>query len=143
MKRIVSGTCLTAFALLLATIGSARAEAGASESGLSAVYNTRLQGHRTASGERYDKNALTTAHKSLPFGTKVRITRADNGKSVVVRVNDRGPTQPGRVVDISSAAAKKIGLSGRRMTEVKLEVVAAAPAKAVKTAHHDARAAGH
>jgi len=91
--------------------------------GLGAVYSDRLNGHKTASGKRYDKNALTAAHPTLPFGTKVKITNEKNGKSVVVTINDRGPTQPDRVVDMSRAAAKKIGLSPKAMTPVKLEVV--------------------
>ena len=92
-------------------------------SGLGAVYSDRLNGHKTASGKRYDKNALTAAHPTLPFGSKVKITNEKNGKSVVVTINDRGPTQPDRVVDISRAAAKKIGIGPKSMAPVKLEVV--------------------
>lgn len=92
-------------------------------SGLGAVYSDRLNGHKTASGKRYDKNALTAAHPTLAFGTKVKVTNDKNGKSVVVTINDRGPTQPDRVVDLSRAAAKKIGISPKAMAPVKLEVV--------------------
>lgn len=124
---------MVVLATVLAVLGvgaPARVATAASETGLAAVYNTKLNGHKTASGERYDKNQLTTAHKTLPFGTQVKVTRVDDGKSVVVRVNDRGPFHAGRVVDISSAAAKAIGLGGNRMTEVTVDVVEAATAKA-------------
>lgn len=92
-------------------------------SGLAAVYSDRLNGHKTASGKRYDKTALTAAHPTLPFGSKVKITNEKNGKSVVVTINDRGPTQPDRVVDISQAAAKKLGIGPKGMAPVTVEVV--------------------
>ena len=98
------------------------------ETGLAAVYSDKLNGRKTASGEVYDRIKLTTAHKTLPFGTKVKITNLKNNKSVVLRVNDRGPTQAGRVVDISPAAAKAIGISTKGMAEVRVEVAEAAPA---------------
>lgn len=97
--------------------------ASGTETGLAAVYSDRLNGHRTASGKRYDRNALTTAHKSLPFGTRVRVTNTHNRRSVELVVNDRGPTQPGRVLDISAAAAKKLGIHRRGMAEVTVEVI--------------------
>ena len=92
-------------------------------SGLAAVYSDRLNGHKTASGKRYDKTALTAAHPTLPFGSKVKITNEKNGKSVVVTINDRGPTQPDRVLDISQAAAKKLGIGPKGMAPVTAEVV--------------------
>jgi rare lipoprotein A len=92
-------------------------------SGLAAVYSDRLNGHKTASGKRYDKTALTAAHPTLPFGSKVKITNENNGKSVVVTINDRGPTQPDRVLDISQAAAKKLGIGPKGMAPVTAEVV--------------------
>jgi len=95
----------------------------APETGLAAVYSDRLNGHRTASGKRYDRNALTTAHKTLPFGTRVRVTNTHNRKSVELVVNDRGPRQAGRVLDISPVAAKKLGIHRRGMAEVTVEVV--------------------
>jgi rare lipoprotein A len=102
--------------------------AGEGETGLAAVYSDKLNGRKTASGEVYDRNKLTTAHKTLPFGTKVKVTNLKNNKSVVLRVNDRGPTQAGRVVDISVAAAKAIGIPAKGMAEVRVEVAEAAPA---------------
>src|SRR5450631_3962270 len=88
--------------------------AGAPETGLAAVYTKRLAGHKTASGKAYLPYALTMAHKTLPFGTKVDVTNKKNGKSVVLTVTDRGPRQSGRVADISSAAAKAIGIGAHR-----------------------------
>ena len=102
-----------------ATPVSARAE-----SGRVAWYGKRFAGRRTASGERFDPNALTMAHRSLPFGTKVKVTHVESGRSVVVRVNDRGPTQPDRVGDLSQAAARSLGVTRSGVVEVELEVVA-------------------
>jgi len=93
------------------------------ETGLATVYAGRFQGKRTASGERYDKDGLTAAHKTLPFGTRVKVTRVDNGRSVVVRVNDRGPHPAGRVVDMSAAAAARLGMRGNPMARVRVEVL--------------------
>jgi rare lipoprotein A len=78
---------------------------------------------QTASGEKYDPNKLTAAHPTLPFGTRVRVTNLINGHSVVVRVNDRGPFIPGRVVDVSYSAAESLGIVERGIVKVKLDVV--------------------
>jgi peptidoglycan lytic transglycosylase len=78
--------------------------------GTASYYGMRHRGMRTASGERYDPRALTAAHPSLPFDTRVEVTNLDNGRSVVVRVNDRGPFVPGRIIDLSLAAARAIGM---------------------------------
>ena len=77
----------------------------------------------TATGERFDKRALTAAHKTLPFGTRVRVTRVDTGTSVVVRINDRGPYEPGRIIDLSEGAAIAVGMTGVGITPVRLEVL--------------------
>ena len=102
--------------------------------GLAAYYSSRLNGHKTASGQTFNQDALTAAHPTLPFGTKVKVTNTKNGKSVVVRINDRGPTQAGRVIDLSRSAASRIGLQRAGLTPVKLEVVAEAPAKQARAA---------
>jgi peptidoglycan lytic transglycosylase len=81
------------------------------------------EGTRTASGEQFSPNALTAAHPNLPFGTKLRVTDVATGRSVVVRVNDRGPFVPGRVVDVSYSAAATLGIIGRGTAKVKLDVV--------------------
>ena len=81
------------------------------------------QDQMTATGGRFDKHALTAAHRTLPFGTRVRVTRADNGKNVIVRINDRGPFKPGRIIDLSQRAAEVIGMTARGVASVKLEVL--------------------
>jgi rare lipoprotein A len=77
----------------------------------------------TASGEKFDPRQLTAAHRTLPFGTRLRVTNVETGRSVTVRINDRGPFVPGRAVDLSYAAAETIGMVERGVTKVKLEVV--------------------
>lgn len=75
-------------------------------------YGPGFHGKRTASGERFNTNAMTAAHRSLPFGTRVRVTNSRTGRSVVVRINDRGPFHGGRAIDLSHAAARAIGMGG-------------------------------
>jgi rare lipoprotein A len=96
------------------------AEASVTSYGLASFYS---EGTRTASGETFDPHALTAAHPNLPFGTKLRVTDVATGRSVVVRVNDRGPFVPGRVVDVSYSAAASLGIIGRGTAKVKLDVV--------------------
>lgn len=91
--------------------------------GEASYYGNAFQGNKTASGERYDKNALTCAHKTLPFKTVLKVTLPATGKSVQVRVNDRGPYQDRRLMDLSTAAANKIGLVPLGVAEVEAEVV--------------------
>lgn len=93
------------------------------EYGDASYYNDKYHNESTASGELYDKNAMTAAHKSLAFGTRVRVTRLDNDKSVVVRINDRGPYKPGRIIDLSRKAAEKIDLISDGVTNVKVEIL--------------------
>jgi rare lipoprotein A len=107
----------------------AAATRGDALEGLAAYYSNRLNGRKTASGQIFDQNALTGAHPTLPFGTKVKVTNTKNGRSVVVRINDRGPTQPGRVIDLSRAAAAKLAMLRAGLVPVNLEVVAEAAAK--------------
>jgi len=80
-------------------------------------------GSQTASGEKFDPSDLTAAHRTLPFGTRLRVTNVATGQSVTVRVNDRGPFIAGRVVDVSQSAAETLGLVGRGIAKVKLDVV--------------------
>jgi rare lipoprotein A len=110
--------------------GALTGAVGETQTGLAAYYSGRLQGRRTASGERFNNNALTTAHQTLPFGTKVRVTNTKNNKSVVLRVNDRGPTQPNRILDVSRAAAQRLGFVRTGLVEVKLEVIEVPKARA-------------
>ena len=88
--------------------------------GLASYYG---QGEVTATGERFDPSGMTAAHRTLPFGTRVRVTRVDTGNSIVVRINDRGPFKPGRVIDLSEGAAENLGITGVGLAEVRLEVL--------------------
>lgn len=92
---------------------------------LSGIASYYWQDQMTANGERFNKSALTAAHKTLPFGTRVKVTNQSTGRAVVVRINDRGPFKPGRVIDLSEAAAQQIGMTGRGLAAVKIEVVSA------------------
>ncbi|MEO1221423.1 MAG: septal ring lytic transglycosylase RlpA family protein [Pseudomonadota bacterium] len=92
--------------------------------GIASYYGRRFHGRRTANGERFDMNAMTAAHKTLPFGTRVRVTNPRNGNSVTVRINDRGPFIRGRTIDLSRAAAQKIGMIASGHARVELDVVA-------------------
>ena len=94
------------------------------ETGKGSYYGGKFHGRRTASGERYDKNALTAAHKTLPFGTIVRVTAEWNQKSVEVRITDRGPFKKGRVIDLSTAAAAELSMLSKGVGDVTLVVVA-------------------
>jgi len=98
-------------------------EASESKGKSSGVASFYWQGTKTASGEKFDPKELTAAHPTLPFGTKLRVTNTNTGRSVTVRVNDRGPYVPGRVVDVSYSAAQELGMVGKGIAPVKLDVV--------------------
>lgn len=91
--------------------------------GSASYYASKFEGRPTASGERYRGSELTAAHRSLPFGSLVRVTNPTNGRSVTVRINDRGPFTRGRVIDVSRAAALELGLIARGHADVDLELV--------------------
>ncbi len=93
------------------------------EEGIAAYYSDVFQGRKTASGARYDKRALTAAHNHLPFGTRVRVTNLKNGQSVVVTITDRGPRGGRRIIDLSRAAARRIGLIHEGIGRVRIEVL--------------------
>ncbi|WP_116654966.1 septal ring lytic transglycosylase RlpA family protein [Pelagibacterium sediminicola] len=95
-------------------------------SGTASWYGGKFHGRRTASGESYNQHALTAAHRTLPFGTEVVVTNQNNGKSVVVRINDRGPFIGGRIIDLSHKAASQIGMINSGTASVKLEVIGGA-----------------
>ena len=84
-------------------------------------YGKELAGRRTASGERFNPGGMTAAHRTLPFGTRLRLTNVENGRSVVVRVNDRGPFVRGRAIDVSFGAARALGFSGRGSARLRVE----------------------
>ncbi len=96
------------------------AETHVASHGLASFYT---EGTQTANGEKFDTQELTAAHRTLPFGTRLRVTNVTTGRSVTVRVNDRGPFVPGRVVDVSYAAAETLGMVGGGVAKVKLDVV--------------------
>jgi rare lipoprotein A len=100
-------------------IAIAQADNSRSESGIASVYSTE-SGSGTASGQKLNPEGLTAAHRTLPFGTKVRVTNKKNGQSVVVTINDRGPFVRGRVIDVTPAGARALGFSG--LTQVTLNV---------------------
>lgn len=114
---------LVFLSLLLGFLTTEVSVAQNAEYGDASYYNDKYHNESTASGELYDKNAMTAAHKSLPFGTRVRVTRLDNDKSVVVRINDRGPYKPNRIIDLSRKAAEKIDLISDGVTNVKVEIL--------------------
>jgi rare lipoprotein A len=132
MTRLFKGF-VTAIALLLlfsvcasepgrAAVG--RASDGAYEAvGVASWYGAKVHGRTTASGEPYDMHAMTAAHPSLPFGTKVRVTNLENGRSVVLKINDRGPFAKRRIIDVSRHAAEHLGFLGSGLARVRIEVI--------------------
>jgi rare lipoprotein A len=114
---------------ILLSLVTLAAQAKLPETGYASFYGRGFLGRHTASGERYNKDSFTAAHKSLPFGTRVRVVNLDNDKSVVVRINDRGPLKHGRVIDLSIAAAKAIGILSKGLAHVRLEAVDSDPVK--------------
>ncbi len=116
------------FALLLAGCSTSPFGGGDSESGhgysaegKASYYGSRHHGRRTASGERFDQHALTAAHRTLPFGTRVKVTNLNNDRTVVVRINDRGPHIRGRIIDLSREAAERLGMLRAGVAPVRVE----------------------
>jgi rare lipoprotein A len=124
MRRMV---LLVACVCGLWTAASAQSVQPPSESGMASWYGAPYHGQRSASGEIYDQEKLTAAHRTLPFGTRVRVRRPDRGGSVVVRINDRGPFVRSRVIDLSHAAAVQLGMTDGGVALVILEVVETPP----------------
>jgi rare lipoprotein A len=113
----------------------------AEEYGSISVYSAKFTGSKTANGESFTHTSKTAAHKTLPFGTMIRITRLDNNQSVVVRVNDRGPYVNNRIADISLAAGELIGLTYEQQVKVKLEVIG--DAATMPTSYSNTKKAGN
>jgi len=111
----------TAIATAKPEAGKPAASTRDAAQGLASYY--RFHGRRTANGETFDNNELTAAHRTLPFGTRLRVTNVATGQTVTVRVNDRGPFIPGRVVDVSQSAADALGMTQQGVAKVKLDVV--------------------
>lgn len=122
--RALAAVAVACIAMSCAPGRSATSAPGpGSEQGMASWYGERFQGRPTASGEPFDMGQLTAAHKTLPFGTRVRVTHLENGKSVTVRINDRGPFVTGRVIDLSRAAAAKVDMLTEGTARVKVEIV--------------------
>ena len=121
-----SALCIIALSFaapLAATIAatSAAAEPAGRLAGIASVYSKKHSGGKTANGEIHRSSAMTAAHRTLPFGTRVKVTNTGNGREVVVRINDRGPFVRGRVIDLSPAAARMLGFSGLARVRLALE----------------------
>ncbi len=121
-KKRLLGVVLFGAVLLAACATPRRVGGRYVEEGVASWYGPKFHGRRTASGEVFDMHRLTAAHPWLPFGTIVKVTNLENGLSVVVRINDRGPFVKGRIIDLSYAAAKKIRML-RRNARVRVEVL--------------------
>lgn len=124
-SRIVAVAVLLMLIVLLAGCSSTPSSSAAAhnETGQASYYGQEFQGRATASGERFDQSKLTAAHRSLPFGTRVRVTNPQNGKTVVVRVNDRGPFVKGRIIDLSSSAFRSIAGLNAGVVAVRIQVI--------------------
>lgn len=124
MNRLVVATSLS---ILLAAPAAAEGRAHFFEEGLASWYGGKFHGRQTASGEIYDKNAISAAHPTLPFGTVLLVTNLENDRRLQVRVNDRGPFVKGRVIDCSEAAASELGFRGAGLARVRLEILGRVP----------------
>jgi len=113
---------MKAWIVALVIVGMVGVAAAQSEEGTANFYGYKFQGKKTASGEVFDKNGLTASHKKLPFGTKVKVTNVDNGKSVVVTVNDRMAANNPAVIDITQRAAEELDFAKSGKAKVKVEV---------------------
>ena len=109
--------------VLVVSLLAVPADLVASEEGVASYYADSLQGNSTASGEPYDRNEMTAAHRTLDFGTMLKVINLDNDKDVVVRINDRGPHAENRLIDLSGAAAEKLGMLDAGEANVRIEVV--------------------
>jgi rare lipoprotein A len=128
MTRGALVAALASCALVVGACSHAPRPSGAiesSETGQASYYGDEFEGRRTASGERYELDHLTAAHRTLPFGTRVRVTNLENDKDVEVVINDRGPHKKGRIVDLSRRAAHEIDMIKAGVARVRLDVLAA------------------
>src|SRR5688500_19368973 len=131
MHRLIFST----FCFLLAAVSF-----GQVQTGKASFYADKFEGTPTASGEKYRHNTLTAAHKTLPFGTRVRVTNISNNESVEVVINDRGPYVENRIIDLSKTEAEELGFVNKGLADIKLEVIDAGDGKAsnrIKTVNHE------
>ena len=117
------------YILIFCLIAPVLISMGQSQTGKASFYADKFEGHSTANGDKYKHNKLTAAHKTLPFGTVVRVTNLSNGSTVDVVINDRGPYVEGRIIDLSRSAAEKLGFINLGVTDVKLDIVDAGDGK--------------
>ena len=116
MLKSITTTLLTAFVALAPQLAYA-------QEGTAVFYSDIFQGHTTASGEVFNQNRATAAHKSLPFGTRVKVTNLENDKSVEVTINDRMPSRNSNLIDLSRSAARTIGMERKGVVNVRVEVI--------------------
>ncbi|MBM7061551.1 septal ring lytic transglycosylase RlpA family protein [Pseudomonas sp. UL073] len=121
MLRALPLLCLAVLLAGCSTFRDSGELGGYSETGKASYYGRAHHGKKTASGERFDQHALTAAHRSLPFGTQVRVTNLNNDKSVIVRINDRGPYARGRIIDVSRQAAEQLGMLRAGVAPVRID----------------------
>ena len=121
--RRVFAAVLAALFLSASGMAEARTQKAFTQNGTASWYGAWHHGKVTANGESYDMFAMTAAHKTIPLGSLVKVTRKDNGKSIVVRINDRGPYKKRRIIDLSYAAAKSLGMKKKGVSRVTIEVV--------------------
>ncbi|MDX1464891.1 MAG: septal ring lytic transglycosylase RlpA family protein [Halomonas sp.] len=123
-SRPILTICLAGWLMTgCASTGQAHEAEAKTQQGVASFYSDRFQGRTTASGEPFDQQALTAAHPTLPFGTRVVVTREDNGREVEVLINDRGPYAKGRIIDLSKRAAKALGMLKRGTVPVEISYV--------------------
>jgi rare lipoprotein A len=132
---VVALTCLSGCGLIFGRSKHPEAHRGAVQEGTASWYGPGFHGNRTSSGEIYDQNELTAAHQTLPLGTRVAVTNLQNGRTVEVRINDRGPFAKGRAIDLSYAAARSIGMLGPGTAPVRIEVLGAEQPELVAAAY--------
>ncbi|MFP4374346.1 MAG: septal ring lytic transglycosylase RlpA family protein [Spirochaetaceae bacterium] len=119
----MNGLSLRLVALTLLLCASGAWAADFEREGLASWYGGKFHGRLTANGERFDANKLTAAHRTLPFGTVVKVTNTQNGRTVTVRINDRGPFVDNRIIDLSRGAAERLEMTGTGVARVELEII--------------------
>jgi rare lipoprotein A len=123
MRKTLITVAMLASLIPFASSTLASGAPGHVQKGMASFYHDSLHGRKTASGQRYNRNGLSAAHKTLPLGTKIKVTDTRTGRSIVVKVNDRGPFVRGRIIDLSRAAANQLGIVKRGVARVEVKVL--------------------